>query len=225
MFFVEPVATAADSTRDRGFPGFLYGTLFWTSRRDPPYPARYCEGIHTDLYEGLEDVVVIAEPLEPSARKVLLARRSDLFSGDANGDLEWNEDRPVRTGRVAPKGVLSIVNQMDTERTLQLFRDGTLVRTVVVPKGAEAEVRDLPEGVVRVWADSTKAEGWVYVTPWPSFVTSGNCRYSFEVPFGRYRLRGWHPYGGERTMVVRVRRTRRPPRSDLKFPIEEPSRQ
>jgi len=225
MFVVESAATAAGSTQEgqtvvsMRFPGALYGTLFWTSRRDPPYPAQYCEGIHSDVYQGLEDVVVIAEPLEPSARKMLLATQAaDIISDDANGVLDWEEHRLVRTARVAPQGILSIVNHTDGERTLQVFRDGTLVRTVVIPTRAEAAIRDLPEGVLRVWDAATKVEGWVYVTPWPSHITSGNCRYSFYVPFGRYRLRGWHPYGGERTLVVKVRRTTRPPRSDLKFP-------
>jgi hypothetical protein len=95
------------------------------------------------------------------------------------------------------------------------------VRTVSVAAHGEAEVLALPEGILRVQS-ATSVEGWVYVTPWPSDVTGGNCRYEFEVPVGRYRLLGWRPYGGERSLVVRARETKHPPRSDLKFDSRRP---
>src|SRR5262249_47344114 len=47
---------------------------------------------------------------------------------------------------------------------------------------------------------------WVFVTPFPSRVSQGNCRFVFgDLPAGRYRLRGWHPTEGRRSRTVNVK--------------------
>src|SRR5262249_16441569 len=88
-----------------------------------------------------------------------------------------------------------------SERTLRFFRGDELLQTV--EPGEERRVR-LPEGIIKV-VDDHDLVGWVYVTPYPTRVSGGNCRFMFpELPPGRYRLRGWHPRGGERSQIVDV---------------------
>ena len=176
--------------------GYVYGTLLWID--DPPaFPARFCEGVHSDD-AGLADVVVIAEPLDRSARDALRARQST-----DQAELDWDEDRAVRVASVSPNGALAINNQTGRELKLKLFAGDRPLQTAIVSPSGVATVHGLPEGIVRVVSD-TSVEGWVYVTPFPSRVTAGNCRYMFEVPIGRYRVRGWHPYAGERSITVAI---------------------
>jgi len=58
---------------------------------------------------------------------------------------------------------------------------------------------------VRVRRVGGAVDGWIYVTPWPSRVLRRPGRETFDVPNGRYRLRGWHPRGGERSVIVTAR--------------------
>jgi hypothetical protein len=199
----------------------MYGTLFWNAGGNPSFPLRLCEGIHSDIHEGLADVVVIAEPLDQAAKREVLAHRSRMITQQPEGYLQWS-DSGIMVERVDPRAALTIANAELAERILKIRHGDQLVRDVIVPAGGEVEVKGLPEGILRVVAASqSRAEAWIYVTPWPSSVTGGNCRYSFELPLGRYRLRGWHPYAGERSMLVTVRPHRKvTPRSDLKFGVE-----
>jgi hypothetical protein len=178
--------------------GYVYGTLLWID--DPPaFPARFCEGVHSDD-AGLADVVVIAEPLDRPARDALRARQpTDQV------ELDWDEDRAVRVASVSPNGALAITNRTGRELKLKLFARDRLVLTAIASPAGVTTLHDLPEGILRVESDAS-VEGWVYVTPFPSQVTAGNCRYMFEVPIGRYRVRGWHPFAGERSITVAISR-------------------
>jgi hypothetical protein len=174
----------------------VYGTLLWIDDA-PAFPARWCEGMHTDT-PGLADVVVIAEPLDPAAREHLLARHSD-----DHAELEWDENRALRVATVSPRDAIDIRNETGRELTLRVSGGGRLLETVKAPPSGTITLSGLPAGLVHIVSNAS-VEGWVYVTPFPATVTTGNCRYSFDVPAGRYRVRGWHPYAGERSITVAV---------------------
>jgi hypothetical protein len=199
------------------FPGSIYGTLLWTSDKPPAFRARFCEGTHSDRFEGLADVVVVAEPLDAAAKRALLATHSRMAGQDGDSELDWYDDRIV-VGKADPRSKLTVSNLADGPRTLRILDGTKVVREIVIASMGDAEVTGLPEGVLRVTAvDQPSSEGWIYVTPWPSSVTGGNCRWSFEVPFGRYRVHGWHPFGGERSVPYSARKTNVPPPCPLKF--------
>jgi hypothetical protein len=57
----------------------------------------------------------------------------------------------------------------------------------------------------RVVDAANETRAWIYVTPYPASVSSGNCRFAFDhLPPGRYRLNGWHPFEGTRARWVMV---------------------
>jgi hypothetical protein len=197
--------------------GSIYGTLLWTSDEPPAFRARFCEGTHSDRFDGLADVVVVAEPLDAAAKRVLLATHSDMAGQDGDSELDWYDDRLV-VGKADPRSKLTISNLAAGPRTLRILDGTKLVRELVIASMSDADVTALPEGVLRVTAvEQPGSEGWIYVTPWPSSVTAGNCRWSFEVPFGRYVVKGWHPFGGERTVACSAAKTRVPPPCALTF--------
>lgn len=52
---------------------------------------------------------------------------------------------------------------------------------------------------------TNQVRAWIYVTPYPAAVSGGNCRFWFsDLPSGRYRLHGWHPFEGRRARSVVV---------------------
>jgi hypothetical protein len=79
-------------------------------------------------------------------------------------------------------------------------------RVAVIAPGAWSE------GIHHVVIDGVL--GWLVVTPYPAAVSGGNCRFAFNVPGGRYRLRGWHPRAGERARIVEA-----PANVDMPSPI------
>lgn len=211
-------ATASANPDLLDFPGSIYGTLLWTRNEPPTFQARFCDGTHGGAV-GLADVVVVAEPLDAAAQRALLAAPSRRTSDQ---ELSWYDDRIV-VGTSDPLGKLTIVNAAAGSRTLKILDESEVVRELVLAPDASAEVTGLPEGVLRVVAvERPGSVGWIYVTPWPSSVTNGNCRWSFAVPYGHYRVHGWHPYGGERTILYTVRKTHVPPRCPLTFGARPP---
>lgn len=190
-----------------GASGSIYGTLLWTGDQPPEFRARFCEGVHSDRFEGLADVVVIAEPLDAAGKH---ARGGD-------SELEWYDDRIV-VGSADPHSTLTITNLAHGPRTLRMFDGTKVVRELAIASMGHVDVTGLPEGVLHVTeADRPGSEGWIYVTPWPSAVTGGNCRWIFEVPLGRYRVHAWHPFGGERSVACTARKTSTPPPCPLTF--------
>jgi hypothetical protein len=203
------------------FPGSIYGTLLWTSDTPPAFRARLSE-THSDRFEGLDDVVVVAEPLDDAARNALRAAHSRMAGQDGDSELDWYDDRIV-VGKADPRSKLTVNNFADGPRTLRIFNGPSVVHEVVIAAMGHADISGLPEGTLRVTAlERPGSEGWIYVTPWPSDVTTGNCRWSFEVPYGNYRVHGWHPYGGERWVAYEARKTDTPPPCRLEFPARSP---
>ena len=130
--------------------------------------------LQTDLFNGLADVVVIAEPLDPAAQSSLQKHQSRMVTQDPDGALWWL-DRRVMVASVSPRGTLTLHNEEDSARTLRIRRDNTPVRELTIPPHAEVAIQDLPQGILRVTSATDPAvEGWIYGTPWPSSVSGGS---------------------------------------------------
>jgi hypothetical protein len=148
--------------------------------------------------DGADDLVIVVEPIDVHQRESL-GRVAVLERPEV---LWWDESRPTRLARVRPRGRLALHNPVPEPQTFELFRGKRLLARVTAEAHADVELRDLREGIVRVRRVGSTVDGWVYVTPWPSRVLHAERRETFNVPFGRYRLRGWNPRGGERSVVV-----------------------
>jgi hypothetical protein len=148
--------------------------------------------------DGADDLVIVVEPIDAHQRESL-GRVAVLERPEV---LWWDESRPTRLARVRPHGRLALHNPVPEPQTFELFRGKRVLARVTAEAHADVELRDLPEGIVRVRRVGSSVDGWIYVTPWPSRVLHAERRETFNVPFGRYRLRGWNPRGGERSVVV-----------------------
>jgi hypothetical protein len=180
----------------------LSGTVVWSGKRPPPeVDTNDCE-IHyrdvegrNDINGGLGGVVLIAEPLDEANASWFRAhpprdwRSWDLFEGAL---LSWWPDSHEPMASVQP----GVPLEVETKVALRFYAGDRVVATLT-PKGDGGKVV-LPEGIVRV-ADDNGHTGWVYVSPWPMRISGGNCRFSFHLPPGRYRLTGWHPHLGARS--------------------------
>jgi hypothetical protein len=192
--------------------GAIGGTVLWAG----PMPSwihcelcrSLCEVHYTpfdDVDVGLANVVLIAEPL---SHKTQAQFRAHPRGPDEWADTRyhgpfgwarfiWEPDDPEIVGFAHPAAPLLV----DSERELRFYRGDELLQTI--EPGEEIRVT-LPEGIIKVVDDHDRV-GWVYVTPYPAQVSGGNCRFMFtELPPGRYRLRGWHPRGGARSLIVDV---------------------
>jgi hypothetical protein len=160
-----------------------------------PTPGECCGHIEVD---GGDDLVIVVEPLEAATRRQVAARGPRGISDV----MWWDESRPQRLARAFPMGRFTLHNPIGDEQEYELWRGKKLWRRVAVGAHADLEVRELPEGILRVRRVGGDVDGWVYVTPWPSRVMHRERHATFNVPNGRYKLRGWHPRGGERSVVV-----------------------
>jgi hypothetical protein len=160
-----------------------------------PSPGECCGHIDVD---GGGDLLIIVEPIDGATRKTI-AQRGPKGTSDV---MWWDESRPQRIARAFPMGRFTLHNPVGDVQQFELWRGKKLWRRVEVGAHADLEVRDLPEGILRVRRVGGEVDGWVYVTPWPSRVMRTERHETFAVPNGRYRLHGWHPRGGERSVVV-----------------------
>jgi hypothetical protein len=163
--------------------------------RRAPSPRECCGHLEVD---GSDDLVIVVEPIDGGTRKEL-AERGPKGSSDV---MWWDESRSQRLARAYPMGRFTLHNPVGDTVDFEIYRGKKLWRRVSVGAHADLEVRELPEGILRVRRVGGDVDGWVYVTPWPSRVTHTARHETFNVPSGRYRLRGWHPHGGERSVVV-----------------------
>lgn len=176
--------------------GVLAGSVAWAGAGDDAgldlgdIHAFDIEG-HPEVTAGLEKAVVIAEPLDAAAKGWLRRQRPE------EQGLSWNPVRENRVAATAPSVPLAVHSDI----ALRLFLGGKLLQTLAASERESSVI--LPEGIVRV-LDAQDRVGWVYVTPDPAAVSGGNCRFSFRVPQGRYRLRAWHPRLGQQERVVQV---------------------
>ncbi len=175
--------------------GVLAGAVAWAGSTAEPgldlgdLHAFDIEG-HPEVTAGLEHAVVIAEPLDAVAKSWLRTQR------EVESALAWNPTRASRVAATAPEVPLRV----STDTPLRFFLGDKLLQTL--PAADESPIT-LPSGIIRV-LDAQGHVGWVYVTPHPSGISHGNCRFRFRVPQGHYRLRAWHPRLGEQQRVVRV---------------------
>ena len=154
-------------------------------------------GGHIEV-DGSDGLVIAVEPLDADARRTL-ARHGPFALPDV---LWWDEARPERLARAVPGGRVALHNPVPASADFEVWRGKKLWRRVRVEAHADAELGELPEGILRVRRVGGVADGWIYVTPWPSRVLRADKHESINVPAGRYRLHGWHPHGGERTVTV-----------------------
>ena len=148
--------------------------------------------------DGGDGLVIAVEPLDGEARRAL-ARRGPFALPDV---LWWDESRPERIARAVPRGRVALHNPVPASADFEIWQGKKLWRRVTVEAHADFELRDLPEGILRLRRVGGVVDGWIYVTPWPSRVLRAATHETFAVPVGRYRLHGWHPRGGERTALV-----------------------
>jgi hypothetical protein len=183
--------------------GHLHGTVAWAGRA-PEFADEGCaiqdadSAGHPEITGGLAHVVVIAEPLAPQLQKVY--RRPPPRPGTPPARLrllDWSAMLGVPIATAVPGVALSVRSLV----TLRFFAGDKLLATLA-PSPTDGRIV-LPEGIVKV-VDERGGLGWIYVTPYPSRISSGTCRFSFVLPAGRYRLRGWHPRAGERSLEIDV---------------------
>jgi hypothetical protein len=148
--------------------------------------------------DGADDLVIVVEPIDRHQRESL----GRVAAFERPEVLWWDETRPTRLARVRPHGRLALHNPVPEPLSFELFRGKRRLARVTAEAHSDVELGDLPEGIVRVRRVGSTVDGWIYVTPWPSRVLHAERRETFNVPFGRYRLRGWNPRGGERSVVV-----------------------
>ena len=138
--------------------------------------------------------MIVVEPIDPHQRESL----GRVAAFERPEVLWWDETRPMRLARARPHGRLALHNPVPEPQSFALFRGKRRFLRVTAEAHADVELRDLPEGIVRVRRVGSTVDGSIYVTPWPSRVLRADRRETFDVPFGRYRLRGWNPHGGKR---------------------------
>jgi hypothetical protein len=190
--------------------GTIAGTVLWAGKASR---AGSCEvhGFdregHPNVTGGLDDVVVVAEPVSHETQRLLRERKR---SPDEEGfeTFYWSDGSngsSTRVGTVAPGVPLEFHNLTRKAANVSILQGRNLVKEVSLPPQASVKV-PLPEGLLRVVGPDTKIAGWIYVTPYPAMVSGGNCRFSFShLPGGHFRLRGWHPREGTRSRIVNVR--------------------
>jgi len=154
-------------------------------------------GGHIDV-DGGDGLVIAVEPLDAEARRTL-ARRGPFALPDV---LWWDEAAPERIARAVPNGRVALHNPVPASADFEIWHGKKLWRRITVEAHADFELRELPEGILRVRRIGATVDGWIYVTPWPSRLLRAHTHETFNVPTGRYRLHGWHPRGGERTAYV-----------------------
>lgn len=200
----EPRAKEAPKATAR--VGLIFGTVVWAGPK-PTFPYRGCD-VHgwdiegrPDVTDGLADVIVTAEPLDPKARSFF----QDAPSAEYDAEMIWREDIPDRVMVARPKGSLTIDNSESHRVTLGVFVDNVRLATLSLLPEEKGKLRDLKEGLLRIVNEETGSVGWIRVTPYPSRKSGGNCRFMFNpLPAGRYLLRGWHPRAGERSRELTV---------------------
>lgn len=154
-------------------------------------------GGHIDV-DGGDGLVIAVEPLDAEARRTL-ARRGPFALPDV---LWWDEAAAERIARAVPNGRVALHNPVPAGADFEIWHGKKLWRRVTVEAHADFELRELPEGILRVRRVGGAVDGWIYVTPWPSRILRARTHETFNVPNGRYRLHGWHPHGGERSVIV-----------------------
>jgi hypothetical protein len=192
------------------WPGAILGTVLWTGR-----PRSWfgndggCEVHESDMeghpgvQTGLANVVVVAQPLGRENQRWFHEHPSE---SDEDAELDWDEQLSPPVVAVPSSRSLVIRNKFGIDRQLFVYRGRARVETIEIGANAEQKVT-LPEGIVRLGDATSGAKAWVYVSPYPAWVTSGNCRFAFSnLPPGRYRLTGWHPRAGRRSREFPVRR-------------------
>ena len=192
-----PAASAAESGTDPAL-GSIRGTVAWAGAAAASdlnlgdIHAFDIEG-HPEVTAGLEDAVVIAEPLDSGVQRWFQTHAPE---GRA---LNWDTSHENRVATTAPEVSLAVSSTV----ALRFYLGNKLVQTVAASRGDSDSHIKLPAGIIRV-LDSAGRVGWVYVTPYPTQVSNGKCRFLFHVPHGRYRLRAWHPRLGEQVRTVSI---------------------
>jgi len=183
--------------------GTIAGTVLWAGKgtRNCEVHGFDMEG-HPGVKGGLDNVVVIAEPVSIETQRLFREHPRQTDHGDPE-TVYWLPDPRVAT--VAPGERLELHNDSGKPAHIRFFLGRVLLKELsLAPK--EITTTTLPEGLVRLVDPHTRISGWVFVTPYPSSVSEGNCRFVFsDVPGGRYRLRGWHPTEGRRSRTVNVK--------------------
>lgn len=193
-------AAAAEEPRAQAAPtlGRMAGTVVWAGRR-PPFKHSGCDlhawdiAGHPEVRGGLAEVAVVAEPVAAAAKQWFRERAAQ---GAPPAPLLWG-DGVARVALARPTVAGRVENLRKRALTLDIYRDGALVRSVNLGAATEGEVPPLPEGLYQVREKNSKAEGWLLVTPFPAKISAGNCRFSFsDLPLGEYLLSGWHQRAG-----------------------------
>ncbi len=190
------------------FPGSILGTVLWTGRSRFWFTGDACEVHefdmegHPGVETGLGNVVVVAQPLSRENQRWFREHPRD--PDDDDHELDWDE-YPSETVVAVPLGrPLIIKNEFGIDRELRVYRGRALFQTIEIGAN-DVQKLTLPEGIFRIADPAYRAKAWAYVTPYPAWVTGGNCRYGFSnLPSGRYRLTGWHPRAGTRSRTFPV---------------------
>ena len=190
------------------FPGSILGTVLWAGRSRFWFTGDACEVHefdmegHPGVETGLGNVVVVAQPLGRENQRWFREHPRD--PDDDDHELDWDE-YPSETVVAVPLGrPLIIKNEFGIDRELRVYRGRALFQTIEIGANDVQKVT-LPEGIFRIADPAYRAKAWAYVTPYPAWVTGGNCRYAFSnLPSGRYRLTGWHPRAGTRSRTFPV---------------------
>lgn len=201
----ETAAAGAHAKRPAAAVARLRGVVAWTGRV-PDFADAGCDlqpvdlGDRTDISGGLSRVVVVVEPLgaaKPSKHAHKHSAAPAATSAAALDIIDWDFARAPFVGTAHP----NVATAVRSPVTLRFFAKDKLLATVP-PSTGEGRVV-LPEGIVKV-VDDRNGVGSIFVTPYFARLSNGNCRFSFLLAPGRYRLRGWHPQAGERTLTVDV---------------------
>ena len=162
-------------------------------------------GGRTDVSGGLSHVVVAVEPLAGGAKPSSSHShaRSHQHAAAATAAppadiIDWDFARAPFLFTAHPHVATGVRSPV----TLRFFANDKLLATVPPSPNGDARVV-LPAGAVKI-LDDRGSIGWVFVTPYMARLSNGNCRFSFLLAPGHYRLRAWHPQAGERTLEVAV---------------------
>jgi len=193
------------------FPGAILGTVLWAGRSRFWFTGDSCEVHefdmegHPGVETGLGNVVVVAQPLGRENQRWFREHPQALhYDDDDHADLWWDEAPSETVVAVPLGGPLVIRNEFGIDRELRVYRGRALFQTIEIGANDVQKVT-LPEGIFRIADPAYRAKAWAYVTPYPAWVTGGNCRYAFSnLPSGRYRLTGWHPRAGTRSRTFPV---------------------
>jgi hypothetical protein len=192
------------------FSGTIAGTVLWAGRSRQWLPHDDCEVHafdmegHPGVETGLGNVVVVARPLGRTNQDWF---REHGWADDADDTaIDWDEEPFSPVVAVALGRALVIRNERTIARQLRVYRGRELVETIEIDAKAEQKVT-LSQGVFRIVDPASRTKAWAYVTPYPATVSNGNCRFVFSnLPFGRYRLTGWHPRAGSRSREFPVQK-------------------